>query len=144
MRGLVLEQFWQTHARNRDSRGLANPCAGCHAEAKGSGRQGPSPDNTINTVGDVRPSCYGGPCALDNFCGLLEKVETFSARNVTPQCKRYQRYRHTQRNCGYHLAVWFSGTTTNLASVTPKQQLRCCSCGGNITANHGGCSCSGC
>jgi hypothetical protein len=39
-----------------------------------------------------------------------------------------------------HLGVWLEGMLTHPESVTPKQQLKCCSCGGNHTANYRGCS----
>jgi hypothetical protein len=39
-----------------------------------------------------------------------------------------------------HLGVWPVVASIHLGSVTPKQQLKCCSCGGNHTATYRGCS----
>jgi hypothetical protein len=39
-----------------------------------------------------------------------------------------------------HLGVWLAGILTHPESVTPKQQLKFCSCGGSHTANYRGCS----
>jgi hypothetical protein len=56
------------------------------------------------------------------------------------QCKRYQRFGHTQRNCGYALwcvacgETYLSGECSNT-----KQQPKLCSCGGNYTASYRGC-----
>jgi hypothetical protein len=39
--------------------------------------------------------------SLTELCGLRVKVETYNALKGPLQCKRYQRFGHTQRNCGY-------------------------------------------
>jgi hypothetical protein len=39
--------------------------------------------------------------ALTELCGLRFSVETYVERKGTVQCKRCQRFGHTQRNCGH-------------------------------------------
>jgi hypothetical protein len=78
--------------------------------------------------------------SLTDLCGLRVKVETYNAPKGPLQCKRCQRFGHTQRNCGYApRCVACSDEHPSGKSVTPKQQL-CCSCGENHTANYHGCS----
>jgi hypothetical protein len=68
-------------------------------------------------------------------------VETYIAPKGPVQCKRCQRFGHTQRNCGYApRCVACGGTHLSGECSTPKQQLKCCSCRGNHTANYRGCS----
>jgi hypothetical protein len=79
--------------------------------------------------------------SITALCGLLVKVETYNAPKGPLQCKRCQRFGHTQRNRGY--APWCVACGDEHQSgkcVTPKQQLKCYSCGGNHTANLRGCS----
>jgi hypothetical protein len=38
---------------------------------------------------------------LTDLCGLRAKVETYNAQKGPLQGKRYQRFGHTKRNCGY-------------------------------------------
>jgi hypothetical protein len=55
------------------------------------------------------------------------------------QCKCYQPIGHTQRNCGYAPRCMACGDAhPSRTCITPKQQLKCCSCGGNHTANYRG------
>jgi hypothetical protein len=57
------------------------------------------------------------------------------------QCKRCQRSGHTQRNCGYAPRCVACGDAHPSGTyATSKQQLKCCSCGGNRSANYRGCS----
>ena len=85
--------------------------------------------------------CDGGPevskvRALTELCGLRVSVETFVAPKGSVQCKRCQRFGHTQRNCGHEprcvacVGAHFSGD----CSDRPAQPL-CCICGGNHRAN---------
>jgi hypothetical protein len=68
-------------------------------------------------------------------------VETYVAPKGPVQCKRSQSFGHTQRNCGYALWCVACGETHLSGECsTPTQQLKCCSCGGNHTANYWGCS----
>jgi hypothetical protein len=39
--------------------------------------------------------------SLTELCGLRVSVETYVAPKAPLQCKRCQRFDHTQRNCGY-------------------------------------------
>jgi hypothetical protein len=39
--------------------------------------------------------------SLTELCSLRVKVETYNAPKGPLQCKRCQRFGHTQRNCGY-------------------------------------------
>jgi hypothetical protein len=55
------------------------------------------------------------------------------------KCKRCQRFEHTQRNCGYAPRCVACGDAHPSGTcATSKQQLKCCSCGGNRTANYRG------
>jgi hypothetical protein len=79
--------------------------------------------------------------SLTELCGLRVQVETYNAPKGPLQCKRCQRFGHTQRNCGYAPRCVACGDAHPSGKcVTPKQQLKCCSCGGNHTANYRGCS----
>jgi hypothetical protein len=39
--------------------------------------------------------------SLSELCGLRVSVEAYVAPKATLQCKRCQRFGHTQRNCGH-------------------------------------------
>jgi hypothetical protein len=79
--------------------------------------------------------------SLSEVCGLRVSVETYVAPKGPVQCKRCQRVGHTQRNCGYAPRCFTRGETHLSGECsTTKQQLKCCSCGGNPTANCRGCS----
>jgi hypothetical protein len=56
------------------------------------------------------------------------------------QCKRYQRFGHTQSKCGYvPRCVACGGCHLSGGCPTPREQPLCCGCGGNHTANYRGC-----
>jgi hypothetical protein len=79
--------------------------------------------------------------SVTELCGLRIKVETYNASKGPLQCKRCQRFGHTQRNCGCALRCVACGDDHSSGTcVTPKQQLKCCSCGENHTANYRGCT----
>jgi hypothetical protein len=79
--------------------------------------------------------------SLTELCGLRVNVETYTASKGSLQCKRCQRFGHTQRNCGYAPRCVDCGEAhLSGTCATSKQQLKCCSWGGNLTANYRGCS----
>jgi hypothetical protein len=79
--------------------------------------------------------------SLTDLCSLRVKMETYNAPKGPLQCKRCQRFGHTQRNCGYAPRCVACGDEQPSGKcVTPKNQLKCCSCGENHTANYRGCS----
>ena len=56
------------------------------------------------------------------------------------QCKRCQRFGHTQRNCGYAPRCFACGGSHLTGGCpTPRKQPHCCGYGGNHTANYRGC-----
>jgi hypothetical protein len=76
--------------------------------------------------------------SLSELCCLRVSVETYMAQL---QCKRCQRFGHTQRNCGYTPRCVACGESHPSGECsTPRQQLKCCSCGGNHTANYRCCA----
>jgi hypothetical protein len=78
--------------------------------------------------------------SLTELCGLRVQVETYRAPKGPLQCKRCQRFGHTQRNCGYATRCVASGDGHPSGTcATSEQQLKCCSCGGNHTAKYRGC-----
>jgi hypothetical protein len=77
--------------------------------------------------------------SLSELCGLRVSVETHIAPEGPVQCKRWHLFGHMQRNCGYvPRCVACRETHLSGECSTPKQQLKCCSCGGNHTANYRG------
>jgi hypothetical protein len=78
--------------------------------------------------------------SLTELCGLRVSVELYVAPKAPLQCKRCQRFGHTQRNCGYPPRCFACGEALLSGECsTPKQQLKCCRCGGNYKANYRGC-----
>jgi hypothetical protein len=74
--------------------------------------------------------------SLTELCGLRVQVETYVAPKGPLQCKRWQRFGHTQRNCSYAPKCVACGDAHPSGTcATSKQQLKCCNCGGNHTAN---------
>jgi hypothetical protein len=79
--------------------------------------------------------------SLTELCGLRVSVETYVAPKDPLQCRRCQRFGHTQRNCGYTPRCVACGKPHPSGECsTPRQQHKCCSCGGNHTANYRGCA----
>jgi len=74
--------------------------------------------------------------SLTELCGLRVSVESNLAPKGPLQCKRCQRFGHTQRNCGYEpRCVACGGSHLSGGCSTPREQPVCCGCGGNHTAN---------
>ena len=62
-------------------------------------------------------------------------METYKVAKAPPQCKR------CQRNCGYTPRCVACGEPRLSGECSASSQhLKCCSCGGNHTANYRGCS----
>jgi hypothetical protein len=78
--------------------------------------------------------------SITELCRLRVTVETYTAPKGPLQCRRCQRFGHTQRNCGYapRCVACGEGQLSGECS-TPKEQLKCCGCGGNHNANYRGC-----
>jgi hypothetical protein len=90
-------------------------------------------------VGDAT-SWTGGNAFTARALRLQVQVGTCDATKGPLQCQRCQRFEHTQRNCCYApkgVACGYAHTSGNC--VTPKQQLKCCSCVGNDTGIYRGC-----
>jgi len=67
--------------------------------------------------------------SLTELCGLRVTVETYVAPKCPLQCKRCQRFGHTQRNCGYApRCVACGGSHLSGDCPAPRGQPRCCSC----------------
>jgi hypothetical protein len=78
--------------------------------------------------------------AITQLCGLRTTVESYTAPRGPLQCRRCQRFGHTQRGCGYAPRRVACGEAHQSGGCsTSKEQLKCCSCGGNHTANYRGC-----
>jgi hypothetical protein len=78
---------------------------------------------------------------LTELFGLRVSVETHVAPTNPKQFKRCQRFRHTQRNCGYPPWCVVCGEKRLSGECsTPTQLPKCCSCEDNHTANYQGCS----
>jgi hypothetical protein len=64
--------------------------------------------------------------------GLQVKVETYNAPKGQLKCNCCQRFGHTQSNCSYAPRRAACGDAQpSEKCITPKQQFKCCSCGGN-------------
>ena len=77
--------------------------------------------------------------SITQLCGLRVTAESYTVPKGPVQCKRYQRFGHTQRNCGYVprcVACWEAHLSGECSTF--KEQLQCCCCGGNHTANYRG------
>jgi hypothetical protein len=78
--------------------------------------------------------------SITELCGLRVLVESYVAPKGPLHCKRCQRYEHTQRNCGYATrCLACGGSHLSGGCSTPREQLLCCGCGGNHTANYRAC-----
>jgi hypothetical protein len=72
---------------------------------------------------------------------MLIKVESNKTPKRHLQCKHFQRFGYTQHNCGCaSRCVALGDAHPSGKCVTPMQQLKCCSCGGNDTAKCRGCN----
>jgi hypothetical protein len=79
--------------------------------------------------------------SITELCSLRVTVEIYVAPKGPLQCKRCQRFGHTQRYCGYAPRCVACGKTHHSGECsTPRQELKCCSCGGNHTTNYRGCA----
>ena len=77
--------------------------------------------------------------SLTEICGLLVSVESFLAPKCPLQCKRCQRFSHTQRNCGYATRCVARGGSHLPGGCSTTQELpMCCGCGGNYNAKYRG------
>jgi hypothetical protein len=75
--------------------------------------------------------------SLTELCSLRVSVQSYVAPKGTVQCKRCQRFGHTQRNCGYApRCVTCGAFQLSSGCHTPREQPQCCGCGGNHTANY--------
>jgi len=78
--------------------------------------------------------------SITELCGLRVSVESYLAPKGSMQCKRWQRFGHTQRNCGYATrCVACVGSHLSGGCSTPREQPHCCGSGVNHTANY--CDC---
>jgi len=78
--------------------------------------------------------------SLTELYGLRVSVESYLVPKVPLQCKRCQRFGHTQRNCGYAPRCVACGDSHHSGGCyTPREQPVCCGCGGNHTASYRGC-----
>jgi hypothetical protein len=79
--------------------------------------------------------------SFTELCGLQVTMETYVAPKGPLQCKRCQRLGQTQRYCCYALRCFACGEAHFSGECSaPQQQLKCCSGGGNHTANYRGCA----
>jgi len=110
-----------------------------------SGRRDPDPAKDRPPTPHFIVSVASGPevskvRSLTELYGLRVSVESYLAPKGPLQCKRCQRFGHTQRNCGYApRCVAFGGSHLSGGCSTPRDQPVCCGCGGNHTANYRGC-----
>jgi hypothetical protein len=78
--------------------------------------------------------------SITDLCSLRVSVESYVDPKGPLQCKRCQRFGHTQRNCGYApRCVACGGSYPSGGYSTPREQPQCCGCGGNRTASYRGC-----
>jgi hypothetical protein len=77
--------------------------------------------------------------SFTELCGL-RVTETYAAPKGRLQCKRCQRFRYTQRNCGYApRRVACGGSHLSGGCCTPREHPQGCGCWRNHTANYRGC-----
>jgi hypothetical protein len=94
----------------------------------------PTPHFIVSVARGPEVSKVQSPTEL---CGLQVSLETFVAPKGPLQCKRCQRFEHTQRNCGYAPRCVACGGCHISGGCSTSPQ--CCGCGGNHTANYRGC-----
>jgi hypothetical protein len=64
--------------------------------------------------------------AITLLCGLRTTVESYTARFDPLQYRRFQRFGHTQRGCGYAPSCVACGEAhLSSACLTSKQELKC-------------------
>jgi hypothetical protein len=79
--------------------------------------------------------------SITELCGLRVSVESNVAPKGPLQCRRCQRFGHTQRNCGYApRCVACGGSHLSGGCSTPRERPLCCGCRGDHTANYRGCA----
>jgi len=77
--------------------------------------------------------------SLTEICGMRVS-ESYLAPKGPLQCKRCQRFGHTQLNPGYEPRCGTcGGSHLSGGCSTPREQPVCCACGRNHTANYRGC-----
>jgi hypothetical protein len=111
----------------------------------GSGRrdQNPAKDRPLTPLLIV--SVARGPevskvRSITQLSGLRVSVESFVATKGPLQCKRCQRFGHTQHNCAYApRCAACGGSHLSEGCSTAREQPHCCGCGGNHTASYRGC-----
>ena len=113
-------------------------CLGSHAAAFRPSRPGPSQGPLSHThfvLSVARGPEVSKVCSITELCGLRVSVESYVATKGPLQWKRYQRFGHTKRNCGYApRCVACGGFHLFGGCSTPREQPQCCGCGGNDTA----------
>jgi len=78
--------------------------------------------------------------SITELRGLRVSVESYLAPKGPMNCKRWQHFGHTQRNCGYvPRCVACGGSHLTGGCSTPWEQPQCCGCRGNHTENYRGC-----
>jgi hypothetical protein len=78
--------------------------------------------------------------SITELYGLRVLVDSYMAPKGPLQCKRCQRFGHTQRNCVYaHRYVACGGSHLSGGCSIPREQPQCCGCDGNHTASYRGC-----
>ena len=126
----------QGYAGERGQGGAGIPehlCSGSHAAAIWTSRirplQGPfSHPHFIVSV--ARGPEVSKVRSITELCGLRVSVESYLAPKGPLQCRRCQRFGHTQRNCGYApRCVACGGSHLSSGCSTPRDQPACCGCG---------------
>jgi hypothetical protein len=108
MRTPIVGKLRQAHTRGRDegeARGLAHKYVQAIMQLRSKRRyQDPERDHIL-TPHFIMSVGWGPDVAKvrspADLCGLRVKVETYTAPKGPLQCKRCQRFGHTQSNCGY-------------------------------------------
>ena len=135
----------QGYAGERRQRGVGIPehlCSGSHVAAmwpsRSRPRQGP-PSHPHFIVSVARGPEESKVRSLTEICGMRVS-ESYLAPKGPLQCKRCQRFGHTQLNPGYEPRCGTcGGSHLSGGCSTPREQPVCCACGRNHTANYRGC-----
>jgi hypothetical protein len=78
--------------------------------------------------------------SITQLCGLRTRVEFYTAPKGSLQCRRCKRFGRTQRGCSYTPRCVACGEAHLSGECsTSKEQLKCCSCGGNHTSKYRDC-----